>query len=51
MLDLVVSHHNIAESFWELPSCFYQRSLDVEEVFCIPYTESHSGSVAGKYQV
>lgn len=51
MLDVIVSHHEISESFWDLPSCFYRRSLDVEEVFCIPYTESSSGSVVGRHQI
>ncbi|KAJ5370258.1 Mg2+ transporter protein CorA-like/Zinc transport protein ZntB [Penicillium cataractarum] len=38
MLDAIVAEHKIDSSFWELPSCFYQRSDDIEEVFCVPYT-------------
>lgn len=47
MLDLIVSKHEISPSFWDLPSCFYTRNLDLEEVFCIPYTESRNDSFIG----
>ncbi|KAK3335228.1 hypothetical protein B0T19DRAFT_405846 [Cercophora scortea] len=45
MLDLIVARHGIDASFWELPSCFYTRNLDVEEVYCVPYTETRHGSI------
>ncbi|KAK0719272.1 hypothetical protein B0H67DRAFT_485871 [Lasiosphaeris hirsuta] len=45
MLDLIVSSHGIDPSFWEIPSCFYTRNLDLEEVSCIPYTEMRTGDV------
>jgi len=47
-MDLVVSSHDIDESFWELPSCFYTRNLDLEEVHCVPYTETRKGDAIGK---
>jgi len=46
-MDLVVSAHGIEESFWELPSCFYTRNLDLEEVHCVPYTETRKDHVIG----
>jgi hypothetical protein len=48
MMDLVVSSFDIEESFWELPSCFYTRNLDLEEVHCVPYTETRKGSTIGE---
>lgn len=51
MLDAIVAEHNIDSSFWELPSCFYQRSDDIEEVFCIPYTLVRTASVIGSVPV
>ncbi|KGO69020.1 hypothetical protein PITC_078450 [Penicillium italicum] len=45
MLDLLVAGHEIGPSFWAVPSCFYQRSDDLEGVFCLPFTESCSGSI------
>jgi hypothetical protein len=48
MMDLVVSAHGIGESFWDLPSCFYTRNLDLEEVYCVPYTEIRKENVIGK---
>ncbi|KGO36019.1 Mg2+ transporter protein, CorA-like/Zinc transport protein ZntB [Penicillium expansum] len=45
MLDLLVAGHEIGPSFWAIPSCFYQRSDDLEGVFCLPFTESCSGSI------
>lgn len=47
MMDLVVSTHSIEEPFWELPSCFYTRNLDLEEVHCVPYTEARKENVIG----
>ncbi|KAJ5955057.1 hypothetical protein N7501_009336 [Penicillium viridicatum] len=45
MLDLLVAGHGIGPSFWGVPSCFYRRTDDFEVVFCLPFTESCSGSV------
>ncbi|KAK0631511.1 hypothetical protein B0T14DRAFT_4413 [Immersiella caudata] len=45
MMDSIVSSHEIEESFWELPSCFYTRNLDLEEVHCVSYTETRNGDV------
>lgn len=47
MLDLIVANHEISSSFWEVPSCFYHRSVELEEAFCIPFTASCSGSIQG----
>ncbi|KAH8697601.1 hypothetical protein BGW36DRAFT_427557 [Talaromyces proteolyticus] len=45
MLDLIVAKHGISSSIWDVPSCFYRRNREVEEVFCVPYTESRDGSI------
>jgi len=47
MMDLIHSTHDIDESFWDLPSCFYTRNLDLEEVHCVPYTETRRENVIG----
>ncbi|KAK8124552.1 uncharacterized protein PG998_000311 [Apiospora kogelbergensis] len=44
MLDLIVQKHGIGPSFSELPSCFYTRNLELEEVFGVPFTTSTQGS-------
>ncbi|KAK7964949.1 hypothetical protein PG996_000689 [Apiospora saccharicola] len=44
MLDFIVQKHGITPSFSELPSCFYKRNLDLEEVFSVPFTTSTQGS-------
>lgn len=49
MLDAVVAEHDIDSSFWELPSCFYQRGDHFEEVLCAPYTLVRTASVIGRY--
>ncbi len=49
MLDAVVAEHDIDSSFWELPSCFYQRGDHFEEVLCVPYTLVRTASVIGRY--
>ena len=49
MLDAVVAEHDIDPSFWELPSCFYQRSDHFEEVLCVPHTFVRTASVIGRY--
>ncbi|KAJ5512548.1 Mg2+ transporter protein CorA-like/Zinc transport protein ZntB [Penicillium fimorum] len=45
MLDLLVTGHGIGPSFWAVPSCFYRRSDDLEGVYCLPFTETFSGSI------
>lgn len=47
MLDLIVTEHNFGTPFWQLASCFYRRNLDLEEAYCIPYTELRSGPFIG----
>jgi hypothetical protein len=47
MLDKLVQTHAIHAAFWNLPSCFYIRNLDLEEVSCIPYTEYDHNVVKG----
>ncbi|KAJ5759043.1 Mg2+ transporter protein CorA-like/Zinc transport protein ZntB [Penicillium odoratum] len=47
MLDNIVLEHDINSAFWQLPLSFFDRSqyrLDLEQVFCVPYTESRTGS-------
>lgn len=48
MLEIIASKHDVDASFWDLPSYFYTRNLDLEEVLCIPYTETRKGNVIGK---
>ncbi|XXH05951.1 hypothetical protein Hte_012394 [Hypoxylon texense] len=36
LLELFVSKHDISDSFWDLPSCFYHRNDDAEINFCLP---------------
>ncbi|WYZ34124.1 hypothetical protein EsH8_I_000400 [Colletotrichum jinshuiense] len=45
MLELLIERLGLDESLWDLTSCFYTRNMDVEEVFCMPYTERRRGSV------
>jgi hypothetical protein len=47
MLDLIVAKNSISSQFWDLPSCFYRRNLEVEEVFCVPYSETREGPITG----
>jgi hypothetical protein len=51
MLETIVEVHGIDPSFWELPSCFYQRDDDFEDVFCVPYTMLRKGSIIGSVLV
>lgn len=51
MLDAIVAEHEIDSSFWELPSCFYQRSDDIELVFCVPFTLVRTDSIIGSRPV
>ncbi|KAK8056453.1 hypothetical protein PG993_001680 [Apiospora rasikravindrae] len=44
MLDFIVQEHGISSSFSELPSCFYTRNLELEEVFGVPFTTSTQDS-------
>jgi hypothetical protein len=47
MLDLIVAENDISSQFWDLPSCFYRRNIEVEEAFCVPYTETKEGPIIG----
>lgn len=47
LLDLFVSEHDISDSFWDIPSCFYHRNDDVEINFCLPVTVDRIGSSIG----
>ncbi|KAI1476967.1 hypothetical protein F4774DRAFT_220111 [Daldinia eschscholtzii] len=44
LLELFVSKHNVGDSFWDLPSCFYHRNDDVEINFCLPVTINRTDS-------
>ncbi|KND92788.1 hypothetical protein TOPH_02807 [Tolypocladium ophioglossoides CBS 100239] len=46
MMSLIVNAHDLSHSFWDLPSCFYTRSLDLEEAYCIPFTLIHGRFVS-----
>lgn len=51
MLDEIVNQYNINSAFWQLPLSFFDRnqySLDLEQVSCVPYAESRTGSCIGK---
>ncbi|KAF6834743.1 hypothetical protein CMUS01_06060 [Colletotrichum musicola] len=45
MFDLLVKTFDLQSSVWDLASCFYARDSDVEDVFCIPFTEYRDGPV------
>ncbi|KAJ5701714.1 Mg2+ transporter protein CorA-like/Zinc transport protein ZntB [Penicillium malachiteum] len=48
MLKAITSEHRINSLFWQLPLCFFDRlgeGLDLEGGFCVPYTETRTGSV------
>jgi hypothetical protein len=48
MLDMIVSRHGINQSFWQIPSCFYTRVIDLEETYCVPLVVEVNGSITGK---
>ncbi len=48
MLDRLVAEHGMSSTFWDLPSCFYQRNIDSEEAFCYPYTQNNDDSRIGE---
>ncbi|KXH66781.1 hypothetical protein CSAL01_11964 [Colletotrichum salicis] len=45
MFELVMEKLNLNNSLRDIVSCFYTRNMNVEEVFCMPYTERRKGSV------
>ncbi|KAK3381855.1 hypothetical protein B0H63DRAFT_214704 [Podospora didyma] len=45
MMEAIVSAHSVHASFWDITSCFYTRNLELEEVYCVPYTENRTGDV------
>jgi hypothetical protein len=48
MMDSIVSRHGIGASFSQLATCFYTRTMELEETFCIPLAVRRTGSVLGK---
>lgn len=51
MLEAIVEQHDIDSSFWQLPLSYfdhYKEGLDLEQAFCVPYTEFRSESDVGK---
>lgn len=48
MLEYIVSKHHFDTSFRELPSCFYRRTSDLEETFCVPATTVNHGPWIGE---
>jgi len=45
MLDTIVSRHGISSDFWQLTSCYYPRTMYLEETFCIPFTVVRKGPI------
>src|ERR1700760_383645 len=48
MMELIVREHKIDSTFWDLPSCFYKKNLDLEEVYCSPWISKSSDSSYGE---
>ncbi|KAJ3955136.1 hypothetical protein N0V92_008346 [Colletotrichum tropicale] len=48
MMELLIDGFELGDFIWELASCFYVRNMDVEEVFCMPFTERRAGPIVGK---
>ncbi|KAK1465215.1 hypothetical protein CMEL01_12570 [Colletotrichum melonis] len=46
MFELIMEKLSLNSSLRDIVSCFYTRNMNVEEVFCMPYTERRKGSVA-----
>lgn len=47
MFELIMEKLSLNNSLRDIVSCFYIRNMNVEEVFCMPYTERRKGSVVG----
>lgn len=45
MMEQLIDGFELGDLLWELASCFYVRNMDVEEVFCMPFTERRTGPV------
>ncbi|KAK1498110.1 hypothetical protein CCUS01_12980 [Colletotrichum cuscutae] len=45
MFELIMEKLSLNGSLRDIVSCFYTRNINVEEVFCMPYTERRKGSV------
>ncbi|KAI0909263.1 hypothetical protein F4823DRAFT_625011 [Ustulina deusta] len=43
MFKFIIDHHGLNESAYELSSCFYTRSLDLEDAYCAPLSIVRSG--------
>lgn len=48
MLDLIMSEHHLDDYFEEIPTCFYDRNLDLEKGFCMPFRQDCHGNVVGR---
>lgn len=51
MIDLIAEKHDLDPSFWDLPSCFYSRNINVEDAFCIPYSQTRNGPWIGRQKL
>ncbi|KAI1766161.1 hypothetical protein GGR53DRAFT_235139 [Hypoxylon sp. FL1150] len=45
LLELLVVKHDMSDSFWDLPSCFYHRNDDVEINYSLPVTVTRIGEI------
>ncbi|ESU15681.1 hypothetical protein FGSG_09151 [Fusarium graminearum PH-1] len=45
MFSFLTETVNLNSSVWDISSCFYEKDIDVESTFCIPFTVSQNGSV------
>lgn len=48
MFSFLTETVNLNSSVWDISSCFYEKDIDVESTFCIPFIVSQNGSVTGK---
>lgn len=49
MLELIAVKHDLNPSFWDVVACFYSRNRELEETFCLPYTQHRDGTSVGRY--
>ncbi|EYB26801.1 hypothetical protein FG05_09151 [Fusarium graminearum] len=45
MFSFLTETVNLNSSVWDISSCFYEKDIDVESTFCIPFIVSQNGSV------
>jgi hypothetical protein len=48
MLSFIVDRFELKSRIWDVASSFYAKDFDVESTFCIPFTVSRDGPIAGK---